>query len=735
MPGRASAPWWRTLLLLLGGVSLSTCGSDSPTGSEPRGLVTLDASALLALADSFNLRFDQFTVRVRAPGSSTAIVSQTFTGASIAARPLTFLMQVPLAGESEDIAADVEAWRGGTGYFAVSDSGALRSGGTISMTPQAAAYTGPGTDADSVHFVLDTTIWSGDSVQLSAQVLKGGILETGALVAFTSLDSTQVRIHRAPGQALSRAWAVGVGAGAGPSTIVARIPGRIQPSAAGQLGLMAGVARLEKVSGDNIYLYSNQLSSPIVIRATTADSQPFGQGVRIQFSVTGATGSALSVTDTVTDASGLARTTLHGGLLAGYFTVLARAVHNGSPIGDSAVSFTGGIGYARPTHYISLTPDTQTTVVNTDVPVAPAMKVTDSSDKPIAGLPVTFTLCSECSGSYSPESIRTDTLGIARADHWQIGPVAGTPYYLFESVGGGGGVMFTAIGTHAPAASIEIIGGNNQNQPVGVPLPVPLSGRVIDQFGNPVPGMTISWSTPDGGSFSTVTTVSDSLGEIQTSWTLGPSAFAQSAHAGAAALPDAVYHGFALTGVAPIAVSYLGVPGVGAGLTAVVGATLSQPAPSGGVTIHLATDAPQTATVPNPDRLVAEGETTAMFTISGVDLGSTVMHAFAPGFAQGTLTILVEDRHVAFASPVYPLPVGYGISYTFFLPNPAPAGGVTFTLTSSNPDLISADVPTVTVPEGENYAQALFTRHLPGPVQVTVSNPAYFAGVGTLVDP
>jgi hypothetical protein len=84
----------------------------------------------------------------------------------------------------------------------------------------------------------------------------------------------------------------------------------------------------------------------------------------------------------------------------------------------------------------------------------------------------------------------------------------------------------------AHAASIDVISGSNQAGFVGIKL----SGRVVvavkDSAGNPLPGVTVHFSSPD--LLSVVfpeTVVSDASGRAATDWTLGGKKGTQSIHA------------------------------------------------------------------------------------------------------------------------------------------------------------------------------------------------------------
>ena len=97
--------WARALLALLAMGLLATCSSDSPTETPGRsGSVSADVSGLLATGDSFRLTFDKMVVVVREAGQQPALVTRTFTGSDLSARPLTLVVTVPLGADAEDIA-------------------------------------------------------------------------------------------------------------------------------------------------------------------------------------------------------------------------------------------------------------------------------------------------------------------------------------------------------------------------------------------------------------------------------------------------------------------------------------------------------------------------------------------------------------------------------------------------------------------------------------------------------
>jgi hypothetical protein len=68
---------------------------------------------------------------------------------------------------------------------------------------------------------------------------------------------------------------------------------------------------------------------------------------------------------------------------------------------------------------------------------------------------------------------------------------------------------------------VTVVSGNSQVAPADSTLGAPLSVKVTDQYGNPVAGVTVNWSSDDGGILANTTTVTDANGLAQDTLTLG----------------------------------------------------------------------------------------------------------------------------------------------------------------------------------------------------------------------
>ena len=70
-------------------------------------------------------------------------------------------------------------------------------------------------------------------------------------------------------------------------------------------------------------------------------------------------------------------------------------------------------------------------------------------------------------------------------------------------------------------STIEKMDGDQQTAPVGTVLPTPLVVLVLDDQGDPVQGVSVSWSTQSGGSLSSPTSTTASNGRATIQWVLG----------------------------------------------------------------------------------------------------------------------------------------------------------------------------------------------------------------------
>lgn len=291
----------------------------------------------------------------------------------------------------------------------------------------------------------------------------------------------------------------------------------------------------------------------------------------------------------------------------------------------------------------------------------------------------------------------------------------------------------TVTGGGGPGApdTVVIISGNNQTAANGTQLPAALVVEIRDQVGIPVPGVTVDWS-PVQGSAAPTTGVTDGAGRAQTNWTLGTNTASQSLTATVAGLTPQTFHATATFASPTILLSFTGVPGVGIGLSTNLNVGLSAPAGAGGVTVTVTSDAPGTVSVGGSGQVaIPQGQSSGVIPINGVSLGTTTIRGNATGFTEGTLSVDVQDRSISLPTTLN-VPYGQTASLPIQLASPAPPGGVTFSVTSSNTNFVGLSAPTVFIAAGALTANVTLQGILPGPSTITVSNPSYVDGISTV---
>jgi hypothetical protein len=165
--------------------------------------------------------------------------------------------------------------------------------------------------------------------------------------------------------------------------------------------------------------------------------------------------------------------------------------------------------------------DAQSAPAGTVVPIAPSVRVTDAAGNPVAGVSVTFSVASG-GGSVTGATQTTNSDGIATVGSWTLGSTPGENT-LTASAAGLTPVTFTATGTTGSAATVDIHSGDGQSAPAGTAVPIAPSVRVTDAAGNPVSGVSVTFSVASGGGSvtgATQTTNSDGIATVG-SWTLG----------------------------------------------------------------------------------------------------------------------------------------------------------------------------------------------------------------------
>ncbi len=378
----------------------------------------------------------------------------------------------------------------------------------------------------------------------------GGNAVSGVNVTFTVISgggstspaSPAIVATNASGIATLTSWTVGVVAGA--NSLTAAVTGLsgspVTFNASGTVGAAKTIAANSVVTQSATA--GTAVAAPPSVKVTDAGGNPVS-GVSVTFAVTGGGGSTSPASPAVvnTNASGIATlTTWTLGAVAGANTVTATASGlTGSPVAFTA---TGTVGAASA--LVSNSATTQSALVGTAVAAPPSVKVTDAVGNGVSGVSVTFTLASG-GGVISPASpavIVTNASGVATLTSWTVGAAAGPNTVSAAATGlTGSPITFTANGTAGAPTAIASNSAITQSATAGTTVAAPPSVKVTDVNGNPVSGVSVTFTVTAGAgttapaSPATVNTNASGIATL-TTWTLGATAGANTLTATATGL-------------------------------------------------------------------------------------------------------------------------------------------------------------------------------------------------------
>lgn len=288
--------------------------------------------------------------------------------------------------------------------------------------------------------------------------------------------------------------------------------------------------------------------------------------------------------------------------------------------------------------------DGQSGRVGEMLPQPLVLEVSDAVGRPVAGAVVAV----ELDGAEAqPNSVTTDGDGRASVGVRlgpEVGPAEGHARVVAPEAEEPVEVQFTVNAVAASANGLSLESGDGQTAPAGEALASPLVVRVTDAFGNPIPGIPITWTAIGGGSVSEQSTASDATGRSSVMRTLGGTSgeqFTQASSEGLAGSPVTFTHAATPGSAAGVAIvsgdDQSGVPGSqlpeplvvrvtdGAG-NAVSGAAVTWIVTGGGGTL-----APPTSTTD------AAGNASSIWTLGSVP-GANAAEAVVSGVGQASFS-------------------------------------------------------------------------------------------------
>jgi hypothetical protein len=272
-----------------------------------------------------------------------------------------------------------------------------------------------------------------------------------------------------------------------------------------------------------------------------------------------------------------------------------------------------------------------------------------------------------------------------------------------------------------------VIEGNGQVARVGEPLSEPIVVMLLDAAGNRVPGSSIEYSvTTGGGSVVGMTTTTDSLGLATIgTWTLGPEVGEQTLTVFIEGGPQTQVVATAEPLAPIIELSVVGSSLIGFERDGLLNVRLLQPAPAGGITVSVTSDAPQILTINEPGTVsIAAGDTLGSIGVFGVAVGIAQVRADAEGYTSDTLAVEVSLNLISLP-PSLNVPLALTASLPITISAPAPAGGVAVTVTAVDPSIARPVQDVVTIPAGSQTASVAIEGLTIGTTSIGATNPNY----------
>ena len=350
----------------------------------------------------------------------------------------------------------------------------------------------------------------------------------------------------------------------GNNTLTATGTGLTPPSvtftATGTVGAAAKISAEPGGDGQTA-IVGTAVSTPPSVRVTDAHDNPV-RGVSVTFAAASGGGSVTGGS-TTTDASGVATV---GSWTMGAAPVVNTLTATSGTLEGSPVTFSATATVGPPAGVAVHAGDGQTATAGTDVAIVPTVLVTDGQGNPLSGVTVSFSASGD--GQVGNDTAQTNASGIAGAGSWTLATSAGAN--TLTATVGTLQATFTATGTAGGAAHILVHAGDGQTATAGTDVAVAPTVLVTDVHGNPVAGVSVSFTPSGNGIVGNDTAQTNASGIAGAgSWTLATSAGANTLTATAGSLQAT----FDATGAAGPARNI--VAEAGDGQTATVGAAVA----------------------------------------------------------------------------------------------------------------------------------------------------------------
>jgi hypothetical protein len=209
-------------------------------------------------------------------------------------------------------------------------------------------------------------------------------------------------------------------------------------------------------------------------------------------------------------------------------------------------------GGQTPARVVLVAGDLQSDTVGKELAEPLVVRVVDDRDRPVRNQLVNFVVTAG-GGTVFAGSAVTNADGEAR-ERWTLGTVAGdTQRVEARAVDPTTGqaivfATFRAIGLPDAPAAASAVGATSRTGAAGTVVADSLTIRVVDKYGNGVPGVAVTFAAANGGSVSPMTAMTRADGTARAQWTLGPATGQQTATATVAGFPPLTFTAAATAG-------------------------------------------------------------------------------------------------------------------------------------------------------------------------------------------
>lgn len=308
---------------------------------------------------------------------------------------------------------------------------------------------------------------------------------------------------------------------------------------------------------------SNTVSQNVLVHPTISSVSPAG----------GATAGGTSVTITGTNfVSGRTYTVSFGSSTATATYLSATTLSVNSPSGSAGpvsvtladttdsttISGTGSSTFTYGPPTVAKTGgDNQAITVSSAFPVALSVTVKDAGGIGIPNATVTFTAPASGAGGTFANATNTTTAttnasGVATASTFTANTTAGA--YTVSAAMGSVSANFSLTNLAGAPSTVALTSGNNQTTPVSTVFGSSLKATVTDAFGNPLSGVSVTFTAPASGASATFSNSSNTISAITNSSGIADSGtFTANSTSGGylvAAAAGSISSNFSLTNVA-----------------------------------------------------------------------------------------------------------------------------------------------------------------------------------------